>query len=140
MSFFRFEELKSSYQASNFCAERTFLTPFTSKQMKLMCGWMEVSYSNEVLENLREMSRLVGKPTMWFPTRTDINRPRESQKRARVLNFRIYLEEELYCRSSENKGADQLRSYCQADLRLCFRLGRLLVFPCGGSNKDHFID
>ena len=36
--------------------------------------------------------------------------------------------------SSENKGADQLRSYCEADLRLCFRLCRLLVFPCGGSH------
>ena len=34
---------------------------------------------------------------------------------------------------SENKGADQLRSYCEADLRLCFRRGRLLVFPWGGS-------
>ena len=32
-----------------------------------------------------------------------------------------------------DKGADQLHSYCEADLRLCFRLGRLLVFPCGGS-------
>ena len=43
------------------------------------------------------------------------------------------MEEELYHPSSENKGADQLRSYCEADLRLCFRLGRLVVFPCGGS-------
>ena len=40
--------------------------------------------------------------------------------------------EELYYACSENKGADQLRSYCEADLRLCFRLCRLLVFPCGG--------
>ena len=30
---------------------------------------------------------------------------------------------------SENKGADQLRGYREADLRLCFRLCRLLVFP-----------
>ena len=45
--------------------------------------------------------------------------------------------EGLYYPCSENKGADQLRSYCEADLRLCFRLCRLLVFPCGGSNdKD----
>ena len=28
---------------------------------------------------------------------------------------------------SENKGADQLRIYCEADLRLCFRLCRLLI-------------
>ena len=34
---------------------------------------------------------------------------------------------------SENKGADQLRSYCEADLRLCFRICRLLVFPWGSS-------
>ena len=34
---------------------------------------------------------------------------------------------------SGNKGADQLRSYCEADLRLCFRLCRLLVFLYGGS-------
>ena len=36
--------------------------------------------------------------------------------------------------SSENKGADQLRGYREADLRLCFDLCRLLVFPLGGSN------
>ena len=43
------------------------------------------------------------------------------------------LEEELYYPSSENKDADQLRGYREADLRLCFRLCRLLVFPLGGS-------
>ena len=35
----------------------------------------------------------------------------------------------MYYPSSENKGADQLRGYREADLRLCFRLCRLLVFP-----------
>ena len=40
---------------------------------------------------------------------------------------------ELFYPSSENKGADQLRGYREADLRLCFRLCRLLVFPWGGS-------
>ena len=40
----------------------------------------------------------------------------------------------MYYPSSENKGADQLRGYREADLRLCFRLCRLLVFPRGGSN------
>ena len=33
----------------------------------------------------------------------------------------------------ENKGADQLCSYCTADLRLCFRIYKLLVFSCTGS-------
>ena len=72
---------------------------------------------------------------------------------ATEAGYKLEVEEELYypssenkgadqLRSSENKGADQLRSYCEADLRLCFRLGRLLVFPCGGSiiirNIVHF--
>ena len=42
----------------------------------------------------------------------------------------------MYYPSSENKGADQLRGYREADLRLCFHLCRLLVFPWGGSNID----
>ena len=73
------------------------------------------------------------RPTMWFPNRSDTNRPVQAQKRARSLKFRIKVEEELYYPSGENKGADQLRGYREADLRLCFRLCRLLVFPWGGS-------
>ena len=30
-----------------------------------------------------------GKPTMWFPNRSDTNRPVQAQKRARSLKFRI---------------------------------------------------
>ena len=70
---------------------------------------------------------------MWFPNRSDTNRPVQAQKRARSLKFRIEVDEELYYPSSENKDADQLRGYHEADLRLCFRLCRLLVFPRGGS-------
>ena len=40
----------------------------------------------------------------------------------------------MYYLSGENKGADQLRSYCEADLRLCFRIGKNLVFSRRGSN------
>ena len=66
---------------------------------------------------------------MWFPNRSDTNWPVQAQKRARSLKFWIKVGEELYYPSSENKGADQLRGYREADLRLCFRLCRLLVFP-----------
>ena len=79
------------------------------------------------------LSRLVGKPTMWFPNRSDTNRPVQLQKQARSLKFWGYVEEELYYPSSENKGADQLRSYCEADLRLCFRIGNNPVFSRCGS-------
>ena len=71
---------------------------------------------------------------MWFPNRSDTNQPVQLQKQARNLKFWSNVEEELYYPSSENKGADWLRGYREADLRLCFRLCSLLVFPWGGSN------
>ena len=52
------------------------------------------------------MSRLVVKPTMWFPNRSNTNRPVQVQKQARSLKFWIYKVEELYYPCSENKGAD----------------------------------
>ena len=42
--------------------------------------------------------------------------------------------EELYYPSSENKDGNR-----EADLRLCFRLCRLLVFPCGGSYGSYLL-
>ena len=74
-----------------------------------------------------QMSHLVGKPTMWFPHRSDTNRPEQSQKRARSLKFRSYCT----IRVAKTKA---LISFAVTHLRLCFRLCRLLVFPWGGSN------
>ena len=68
---------------------------------------------------------------MGFPNKSDTNHAAQSQKHARTLKFRIYEEEVVYYQCSENKGADQLRR--EPDLRLCFRICRLLAFPCGGS-------
>ena len=70
---------------------------------------------------------------MWFPNRFDTNRAVQSHKIVRGWKFWIQKVEELYYPCSENKGADQLRGYREADLRLCFRLCRSLVFPCSGS-------
>ena len=39
----------------------------------------------------------------------------------------------MYYPCSENKGADQLPCYCEADLRLFFRLCKSFVFSWGGS-------
>ena len=75
----------------------------------------------------------MGKQTIWVLTRSNTNQAVQSQKIARSLKFCMKEEEGLYYPLNENKGADQLRSYCEADLRLCFRLCRLLVFPCSGS-------
>ena len=79
------------------------------------------------------MSLCVRKPTIWVPTWSDTNQAVQSQKIDRSLKFWILEEEELYYLCSENKGADQLRSYCEADLRLCFRTVAFKL--CLGINK-----
>ena len=45
----------------------------------------------------------------------------------------------MYYPCSENKGADQLRGYREAYLRVCFRICRLLVFSRGGSYFVHVL-
>ena len=42
----------------------------------------------------------------------------------------------MYYPCSENKDADQLRGDREADLRLCFRQCKLLVFSRTGSYED----
>ena len=73
------------------------------------------------------------KPTVWFPTWSDTNQAVQLQKMARGLKFQIKEVEGLYYPCSENKGADQLRGYCEADMRLCFRICKMLVFSSRGS-------
>ena len=80
------------------------------------------------LTDLYHFSRDLRNPGFGFLSRSDTDRPVQSQKKARSLKFRIEGEEGLYYMCSENKGADQLRSYCEADLRLCFRIGKNQVF------------
>ena len=61
------------------------------------------------------LGRDVRKPTFWFPTWSDTHQAVQLQKMARALKV-----EGLYYLCRENKGADQLRGYREADLRLCF--------------------
>ena len=60
------------------------------------------------------------KQTFWFSTWSDTNQAVQLQKMARGLKFRIWKVEGLYYLCSENKGADQLRGYREADLRFFF--------------------
>ena len=57
----------------------------------------------------------------------------QPQKMARGLKFWIYIEEGSHYPCSENKGADQLRGYREADLRLCFRICKKPLFSRRGS-------
>ena len=52
---------------------------------------------------------------MWFPNRSDTNQAVQSQMMARDWKFWIQKLKELYYPCSENKGADQLRGYREAD-------------------------
>ena len=78
------------------------------------------------------------KPTMWFPTRSNTV-TEQSLKQARGWEFWIKKVEELYYPYSENKGADQLCSNCEADLHLCFRLCKMLVFSWQGSYVERLV-
>ena len=65
---------------------------------------------------------------LCFRTGPTKNQHVQSQKQARSLKVWIKEEEELYYPCSENEGADQLRSYCDADLHLCISICTMLVF------------
>ena len=79
------------------------------------------------------------KRSLGFLTRADTNRARQPHKMARGLKFLVKDEEGLYYLYSENKGADQLRGYREADLRLCFRICKMLVFSRRGSIHQTFL-
>ena len=81
------------------------------------------------------LNHVIRKPTMWFPNGSVTNRDAQAQingKRLEILDLASPVEGLCYpC--SENKGADQLRSYCEADLRLCFRICKMLGFSERGT-------
>ena len=75
------------------------------------------------------MSLVVKKrPSGFTTTWSDTNRAVQSLNMARGFKFQVQKVEGLYFPCSKNKGADQLRVHCEADLRLCFRLNKNPVF------------
>ena len=62
--------------------------------------------------------------SLWFPTRSDTNQPVQSKKMVRGWKFWTYKVQELHYPCGENKSADQFRSYCEANLMLCFRIDK----------------
>ena len=57
-----------------------------------------------------------------------------NERRSDSTNLVWSIAEVLYYPSRENKGADQLCGYCEADLHLCFCICKMLVFSRRGSN------
>ena len=60
-----------------------------------------------------------------FLTRSDTNVPVQSQKQANAQNFRFRKKRHCAIRIAKAK---VLISFCAADLRLCFCIGKNLVF------------
>ena len=77
---------------------------------------------------LGELSLVVRKPVFGVSDQVDTNLAAQPQKMAGGLKFRIQKVEGYYYPCSENKGADQLRGYHEADVRLCFRIYQNPVF------------
>ena len=95
---------------------------------KILVMYPEGVTREELLSKILYLSRVMRKPTFWFPTWSDTNQTVQSLKMARGLKFWIKKVEGLHYLCSENKGADQLRGYREDDLRLCFRICKMLVF------------
>ena len=93
----------------------------------LICLYVHF-YKFPSLIPLINLSLVVRNRFSGFPTRSHTNRAVQPQKMARGLIFRIWEVEEFYYTCSENKGADQLSGYREADLRLCFRICKNPVF------------
>ena len=76
------------------------------------------------LEHDSYMSHKVRKSVFGFPTWSDTSRSVQLQKMARCLKFWMYGGEELCYPCSKNKSTDQLRNDCEANLGLCFGIGK----------------
>ena len=74
------------------------------------------------------MSLVVRKPVVGVSDQVPHKPGCAITKMARGLKFWIWVVEGLYYPCSENKGADQLRGYREADLRLCFSICKNPVF------------
>ena len=73
------------------------------------------------------------KPVFGVSDQVHTNQAVQPQKMVRGLKFRIWVLEGLYYPYNKNKGADQLRGYREADLRLCFRICKNPFFARRGS-------
>ena len=75
-------------QMESICKNREEILDWNSFKTSLATGGKVVPrqvFASYILN----LSRLLGKPTMWFPNRSDTNQPVQVQKRARSLKFRI---------------------------------------------------
>ena len=73
-----------------------------------------IQFLCKTMDEFLQLCRNARKLILGFLTRCDTNQPVKSQRQARDLKYLLEVEQELYYPYSENKGADQLCSYCEA--------------------------
>ena len=108
----------------------------TGLLMTLLGKLLDSSLTILCLTLMKEhMSRVMRKPTFWFPTWSNTIQAVQLQKMARGLKFRIRKVEGLFYQCSENKGA-QLRGYFAAHMtnephrdKCCLCFYRSIVSP-----------
>ena len=112
-----------------FLIHRTTKGTYYHKLLRLLCRYALVYFvTKHTINTTRHLSRVTRKPTFRFPTWSDTNQAEQLQKMARGLEFWIKKVKGLDCVCSEKQGADQLRGYREANMRLCFRICQTLVF------------
>ena len=127
----RFSHNEAQINLSKQCTHSTDWTARSSVYTvcHFICMITTIFWMSEfTITYIHQMSPDVRKSTFWFPTRSNTNQAVQLWKMARGLKFRILKVDGLYYLWSENKSADQLRGYREADLRLCFRICKRLVF------------
>ena len=99
-------------------------------------GVIQVSQTVPTIVTIRETGRdnafnlrcVARKPVFGVSDQVRQKQAVQRQKMARGLKFRIEKAEGLYYLNIENKAADQLCSFCAADLLLCFHVSKKQVF------------
>ena len=89
-----------------------------------VCEWKAGFLMTHPSQN--HLSRVMRKPIMWFPHRPDTNRDVEKKKKKKK-NRRRPKAKNSELKVESRGGAGQLRSNCEAYLRLCFRMCKILL-------------
>ena len=82
-----FEKVNKAYEY--LCSSKKTTDGPDPRNIVLILKAQCILFSRHREGNELHMSRLVGKPTMWFPNRSDTNWAVQAQTMARSLKFRI---------------------------------------------------
>ena len=77
------------FQQSQQNVKKVRLVSLAVRSFVLACSGIDQILTSGISKVKRNLSHLMGKPTMWFLNRSDINQAVQQQKTARSLKFWI---------------------------------------------------